>query len=759
MLKKIAVLVVLVAVSFSLIGSYAYAQDDNSFIVGFFNWLGSIGSSISSVFFLSHESAVEPLATDVTTSAPSQPYLSSIEFPEESSTIPDSQQTISYSRAGTVSSSRIRNDIKADLLGTKTPGGLKPEVRKALNAMQRAAEKDGIKLGATSGYVSLDSQIKSWNRLFQQYYRGYYSDTQDKAAAEKKAADVLSYSLDVPGMSRLHWGTEIFVNSIVFDGSGFFCISRSPEDEADTGDCGLRTYEWLRNNAWKFGFCQPYDKSRPGKVSRPLQWSYKPVALLLSIHYKVAVNSNDLKGRGIAGEGSILQNFGRYRRDFEDKINEDCLTFDQKLPKSSITPDVVFVPINFDESEKDAVYKFAIEQLNFFKNAIPNACSQYLNSFAIISVNACNDESVAYSGDEQGSAYACGNRMYAARKCAIRNGYITTKRIIGIYKDKENKIGVGGCGDLPGRVSVALFGKAPDVAIAHELGHNFGLGHVTGPSSYCNNPPDACKTTYPNYNDCTASWWERSSDIMSYCDLPNKYGKAAASYINQQCSNYISGNNNQRVAAIDATIHKTGEVEIGSVHIGYGEPDMDAPGNLVVTAVSGDDTLSSTTFATNFDMHADGIDENGNLVYLPVSLDSRPETIILPYSPAITGVNINSEGQGIIASADFSQLAQEGRLFFDSESGPKPIVSGQYAVLAIGISPEKIAYMDLIEDENGDPVYVIKGVKGDESGLPGLDTATSEKEFLASVSAANGQVLAVNFIDSDKQEGDNESIA
>jgi D-alanyl-D-alanine carboxypeptidase len=55
--------------------------------------------------------------------------------------------------------------------------------------------------------------------------------------------DIMNYSA-MPQASRHHWGTDVDINSV--------------EPEYFESGQGLKEYTWLQENAWKFGFCQPY---------------------------------------------------------------------------------------------------------------------------------------------------------------------------------------------------------------------------------------------------------------------------------------------------------------------------------------------------------------------------------------------------------------------------------------------------------------------------------------------------------------------
>lgn len=54
----------------------------------------------------------------------------------------------------------------------------------------------------------------------------------------------------MPTTSRHHWGTDMDINSV--------------EPEYFESGQGLLEYNWLKANAHKFGFCQPYSPKDDG---------------------------------------------------------------------------------------------------------------------------------------------------------------------------------------------------------------------------------------------------------------------------------------------------------------------------------------------------------------------------------------------------------------------------------------------------------------------------------------------------------------
>ena len=88
----------------------------------------------------------------------------------------------------------------------------------------------------------------------------------------------------MPGTSRHHWGTELDVNSCKL------AYWNSSE--------GKRTYQWLCNNAHKFGFYQPYtaDAGRTGYAEEKWHWSYKSMSEKYFEAYIKTITAEDITG-------------------------------------------------------------------------------------------------------------------------------------------------------------------------------------------------------------------------------------------------------------------------------------------------------------------------------------------------------------------------------------------------------------------------------------------------------------------------------
>ena len=135
--------------------------------------------------------------------------------------------------------------------------------------MHKAATAAGIKLVVRSATRNFDYQKGIWERKWTGKTK--LSDgtdvSSDISSPKEKALRILEYS-SMPGTSRHHWGTDIDLNS--FDNDWF----RSGE--------GLKIYNWLIENAHKYGFCQPYTEKGKDRMhgynEEKWHWSYMPLS-------------------------------------------------------------------------------------------------------------------------------------------------------------------------------------------------------------------------------------------------------------------------------------------------------------------------------------------------------------------------------------------------------------------------------------------------------------------------------------------------
>ncbi len=185
------------------------------------------------------------------------------------------------------------------------------EAYEAFLRMHAAAKADGISLTIISAWRSFDRQKTIWEDKWngRQALSGNIRATgiADPAA---RAREILRYS-SMPGTSRHHWGTDIDINNL---NNSYFST-----------DKGKQEYEWLRNNAARFGFCQPYtslgERNNMGYEEEKWHWSYMPVSGIYLNVYNQKVNISDLigfDGFETAGALGVISSY-------VNSINKKCM--------------------------------------------------------------------------------------------------------------------------------------------------------------------------------------------------------------------------------------------------------------------------------------------------------------------------------------------------------------------------------------------------------------------------------------------------
>lgn len=163
---------------------------------------------------------------------------------------------------------------------------LRKETLNAFLEMQNEAKKNEIELKIASATRNFEYQKNIWNN---KWTGATLVDREDLSESIpdslKKFKKILEYSA-VPGTSRHHWGTEIDINNA--------------NTEYFNSEKGEKEYKWLRKNAYKFGFCQPYNLKgvdRPtGYNEEKWHWSYMPLSKNLLQEYKKLIKNENIKG-------------------------------------------------------------------------------------------------------------------------------------------------------------------------------------------------------------------------------------------------------------------------------------------------------------------------------------------------------------------------------------------------------------------------------------------------------------------------------
>jgi D-alanyl-D-alanine carboxypeptidase len=126
--------------------------------------------------------------------------------------------------------------------------------------------------------------------------------------SRKRALKILEYS-SMPGTSRHHWGTDFDMN--VLRNSYY-----------DSGN-GAIVYQWMRKNARRFGFCQPYTAGRrEGYKEERWHWSYMPLARLYLRDWKRIFKNKERRMRMGSFDG--CEDVLELAPIFVENINSEC---------------------------------------------------------------------------------------------------------------------------------------------------------------------------------------------------------------------------------------------------------------------------------------------------------------------------------------------------------------------------------------------------------------------------------------------------
>jgi len=169
---------------------------------------------------------------------------------------------------------------------------MQKDAYQAFLEMKKAAKKDGLNLNIVSSFRSFYEQKYIWDIKWKKN-----EDTLDI----NKAKFILEYSA-MPGTSRHHWGTDIDINSVEVE---YF-------EKAE----GKLVYQWLKQNAPKYGFFQPYtkiDEKRPtGYFEEKWHWSYQPIAEKCLQAYQEKITFQDFygfAGANLAQKLNIIEDY------------------------------------------------------------------------------------------------------------------------------------------------------------------------------------------------------------------------------------------------------------------------------------------------------------------------------------------------------------------------------------------------------------------------------------------------------------------
>ena len=187
---------------------------------------------------------------------------------------------------------------------------LRKEVYLAFERMYDAAQKDSVDLIIRSATRNFDYQKSIWDRKWDENAgkRATTLTYQDKIDI---VLSIMRYSA-MPGTSRHHWGTDIDINML--------------NNEYFKSGKGKTVYQWLKENAGSYGFCQVYcDKVDCGRAhgyeEERWHWSYLPTANRILARSKALMSDTLMSGFEGAEVAPLVNAVDHYILG----INPDCL--------------------------------------------------------------------------------------------------------------------------------------------------------------------------------------------------------------------------------------------------------------------------------------------------------------------------------------------------------------------------------------------------------------------------------------------------
>lgn len=182
---------------------------------------------------------------------------------------------------------------------------LRKDTFEAFNLMKIEAAKNGITLRIESATRTFAKQKQLWENKWMAR-TAVNTDTgeflpkpfsrQDFLTKEQRAFRILEFTA-MPAASRHHWGTDLDINNV---NPSYWTTLR-----------GQKEYNWLVENAPKFGFCQVYSADRlSGYKEEKWHWSYLPIARNLTNEYVRLITNSDIATNNFIGaETALTTNF------------------------------------------------------------------------------------------------------------------------------------------------------------------------------------------------------------------------------------------------------------------------------------------------------------------------------------------------------------------------------------------------------------------------------------------------------------------
>ena len=184
------------------------------------------------------------------------------------------------------------------------------QVVAAYERLKVAAAQNGWHLILVSGYRSYWHQVQVWNDRYHQV------SPDDKLPEAQRLRAVMAY-VDLPGLSRHQWGTELDISEESLRGQLLHQSDDLPERIKDF-------YKWMDENAPAFGFCRTY-KGTGGLIQdEPWHWSYQPYSRVYNTQLQAIKDFSLIQQDKVEGSDYILKHFPAIYEGLEKSVDPTC---------------------------------------------------------------------------------------------------------------------------------------------------------------------------------------------------------------------------------------------------------------------------------------------------------------------------------------------------------------------------------------------------------------------------------------------------
>jgi LAS superfamily LD-carboxypeptidase LdcB len=188
---------------------------------------------------------------------------------------------------------------------------LRISTARALKRMIDAFQKDhpGVRLYVTSSTRNFDYQKRIWDAKFYGHRLVDGKNIKKTIPDEKERVRKILEVSSMPGTSRHHWGTDFDINTLV---NSYYA----------KGD-GKIIYQWLSENAARYGFYQAYTAGRSGGYNEEKwHWSYvRESRFFLQEWLHYFENGTSSFSKDAFGGSQYADTFAK---EFVTVINGDC---------------------------------------------------------------------------------------------------------------------------------------------------------------------------------------------------------------------------------------------------------------------------------------------------------------------------------------------------------------------------------------------------------------------------------------------------